>query len=135
MKIEDQVCTIEQAKKLKELGVVQESYLYHFKGLGNDDTWRITSKIFLPLAREEKEFNNHIYSAFTVAELGVAIGSGYYTYNGQNGLEWVCYNKHDVFIINGERFPTEAQARAALLIHLIEKGTLKVDEVNKRLEA
>jgi len=63
MKLEDQVCSLELAKKLKELGVKQESYWSWLKGDADygDEPYLLgcTTKL------EEDEC-----SAFTVAELG-----------------------------------------------------------------
>ncbi len=66
MKLEQQVCNLELAKKLKELGVKQESYFtwVHWRDDSEDDGWDVY------------HFDNpsHTmgvdYSAFTVAELG-----------------------------------------------------------------
>ena len=64
MNVKDQVCSLKQAKRLKELGVKQESLFYHFQQTENDDPDVISCDI--------KDFFNHaiFYSAFTVAELG-----------------------------------------------------------------
>ena len=60
MKLEDQVCSLEQAKRLKELGVKQEGIFNYLKTGG------------LKLSSEFPSFL-HCYSAFTVAELGEMI--------------------------------------------------------------
>src|ERR1051325_10817319 len=59
MQLEQQVCSLELAKRLRELGVKQESYFYWFFEEYNHEPvgWRIQT--------EEGD-----YSAFTVAELG-----------------------------------------------------------------
>ena len=63
MKLEDQVCSLELAKKLKELGVKQESLFYWWfvrNDMGDD--------VFVS---DTKPVNGTEYwSAFTVAELG-----------------------------------------------------------------
>jgi hypothetical protein len=71
MKIEKQVCSLEQAKKLKELGVKQEISLYAFnqwnyKVMGDTSSgvWQL----------ENKHQSDSFYSAFTVAELGDLLG-------------------------------------------------------------
>lgn len=72
MKLEEQVCSLELAQKLKELGVKQESHFSWYRGVGN---------IFI-LGTNVEVLNNGVqvsrttapqfeeYSAFTVAEFG-----------------------------------------------------------------
>jgi hypothetical protein len=69
MKLEEQVCSLELSKKLKELGVKQESLFvwYHYirESLGEDiDRW-----ILVPSSELNHEVFSEITSAFTVAEL------------------------------------------------------------------
>jgi hypothetical protein len=79
MKPQDQVCLLQQAKRLKELGIVQESALYHVPWKASDfDSVFICGKC-------DKGFFHQIdgwvetlsatkhYSAFTVAELGAML--------------------------------------------------------------
>lgn len=62
MKLEDQVCSLELAKKLKELGVKQESYFHWTITKAPDMTWEVKNYI------SDIDYGN--CSAFTVAELG-----------------------------------------------------------------
>lgn len=76
MKLENQVCSLELAKKLKELGVKQESIWYH-RGISNNtnpdpEKWYYSWGIVLSNEKVGEPFNNarlRNYSAFTVAEL------------------------------------------------------------------
>lgn len=110
MKLEQQVCSFEQAKKLKELGVKQESLFYWNEKAGVADFYNH----FMPTDRN--------ISAFTVAELGEMLKkSDYYLpYSSENWGVWECRvgNTED-----GEKqnlqAPTEADARAAMLIYLL----------------
>lgn len=61
MKLEDQVCSLELAKKLKELGVTQKS-LFHYWSRDNDYWSIVYGQLF-------NKNNPDAYSAFTVAEL------------------------------------------------------------------
>ena len=69
MKLEDQVCSLDLAKKLKELGVKQDSLWYRVywerigvdKNLGDEDEW---------ILRQNHGVNRDAVSAYTVAELG-----------------------------------------------------------------
>jgi len=124
MTLEKQVCSLELAKRLKKLGVVQKSYFY----------WVDASEWFKsPYKRKGKidpvifgsaEHNPKaiIASAFTVAELGELLphlvgaedlktertNRGWVTKYGTSGKYY-------------ESADTEANARAKMLIHLKEK--------------
>lgn len=61
MNLNDQVCSIDLSKRLKELGVKQESYFYWAANGNNGDQWEV------------HHFNQSYssdYSAFSAAELG-----------------------------------------------------------------
>jgi len=72
MNLESQICSLELAKRLKELHVKQESLFFHINVIGD---WNITANI----TEKDKMYLNHltydifpltdIYSAFTVSEL------------------------------------------------------------------
>jgi hypothetical protein len=67
MKLEDQVCSLELAKKLKELGVKQKSIFYHWHvNKGNRGAnWEVS--MFAP--SDEAIHSGEAVSAFSVAEL------------------------------------------------------------------
>ncbi len=117
MKLENQVCSLKLAKRLKELGVKQESLYYwvekhgeyllrniNQKGDWDDTNWRKS------------------YSAFTISELGELLPVGFHI------------DKYkDLFRIGGGQIyldtdvepydfeaKTEANARAKMLIYLLE---------------
>lgn len=132
MKIENQVCTLQQAKKLKELGVKQESTLYwiHDNQLAYPDNEYngnkravITYGIYGRIGVEVTEVSI-IASAFTVAELGEMIvhNSDRRAVYRIDGVWKFVDEKTDLW----NEFTTEAQARAAILIHLIESSLLSV---------
>lgn len=124
MKLEQQVCSLELAKKLEELGVKQESFFYwhHCFAYKTDD--RIEQ--YKPEQSNDWEF----YSAFTVAELGemlprkleMMVWNLSHTrknketvYLSQTGRH--CWYANDV---DGGQADTEADARAKVLIYLLE---------------
>ena len=151
MKLENQVCSLELAKKLKELGVKQES-LWHWKEhrpylwkkqlkaiIGNNNL----PKYIIPSGQYDEAF---VYSAFTVAELAEMLpnefsdkGKNYYMSLRKNkyssktyswGLSYSAYwdNCYEDMIYSVCE-DTEANARAKMLIWLIEnkKGELIVE--------
>ena len=117
MKIEDQVCTLEQAQKLKELGISFDAIFCYVNG----------EIKHMPMRYD--------FNAFTVAELGVMLPDEEYTcrYGGDTTGNWEWCN--DMNEVAYGLYDTEAQARAERLIVLLEKGEVTVAEVNERLAA
>lgn len=137
MKIENQVCTLEQATRLKELGIVQESLFHHglwYNGDSHDNVIRVGR------AAENKRFQ---YAAFTVAELGAMLPLEVRTGRGiMNGEDYclvsvespLCYKMDKCQpMFSWNYFKTEAIGRAALLIYLLENKLITPEEVNHRL--
>ena len=124
MKLENQVCSLELAKKLKELGVKQESLFYWGKTLGKFEI------IYFPgnLTKSDAEIGR--VSAFTVAELGEMLAKYnknrdfvVTNFDNEEDFEWICQiQRFDSDDYIGETFyaETEADARAKMLIYLIE---------------
>lgn len=127
MKIEQQVCSLEWAKKLKALGVKQESILYWKDGRLNCCCEKTTHAIE----------NTTSYSAFTVAELGCLLPfrtKAFQTVNDDEllcikvGEKWrVVYHDEDKrlygdngIVADSGFHDTEANARAAMLVYLLE---------------
>jgi len=141
MELEKQCVSLELAKKLKELGVKQESAYYwvfskdygiclvvnadnHFvmetsngsiyqQDLHNAGMWTMDD--------EEERF-----SAFTVAELGELLkGEESHTVfvNADKGMEWLCVSSYYAKRFYAE---TEADARALLLIYLLENKLISL---------
>ena len=144
MKLEQQVCSLELAKRLKELGVRQENYFYWWVdryGVGTDNNAHV----------QDHEPTNpkegwRVVSAFSVAELGEVLPKGMPGNGHIEGTalhvgrkyegDWFCgYSVHD--ISRGSEYPhtewlhcetadTEADARAKMLIYLLENNLLTV---------
>jgi len=136
MKINKQVTSLELSRKLKELGVKQESFWY----------WK--SRSYLGVVRSilvegipELKDRAGFFSAFTVAELGEMLPDNLVS-SGMNDGKWFCvYGPRE----NGDDMPdsiwedkekyefgymtigdkTEANARAKMLCYLIENNLLK----------
>ena len=74
MKIENQVCTLVQAKKLHELGIEQFNTFFAYCLYCPDPTGEKDG--FIELMGEHHPYNDkceHIADAYTVAELGVML--------------------------------------------------------------
>lgn len=135
MKLIDQVITLEQAKRLKELGIRQDAS--HAAWLRNE-CHKETEFWCWPV--EAQGISNRGYSspatgclegfsAFTVAELGEMLPPGYDTmYCVNDG--WRGFDLDGVDMLGSKAFNTEAEVRAAMLIHLIKTNVVTVDEIN-----
>jgi hypothetical protein len=119
MNLEDQVCSLELAKRLKELGVPQESLFYwHITTDGimlNDSLSFFTCfKKYIETRDRYVTSGGEVFSAFTVAELGEELFKNYGSFiSNVHGVETIdrnCEIKAD----------TEANARAKMKIYLIE---------------
>jgi hypothetical protein len=138
MKIEDQVCFLEQAKRLNELGVNQESLIYwwhKWEGNSDDDA----GKNILTLTQHSNTIP--VASAFTVAELGQMLPdiiASEHLYSYQQARNWsdtrlpkhrlVYWFSNDIELhrVDAE---TEADARAKMLIYLLENQLLTLENV------
>ena len=137
MELQKQCCSLDLAKKLKKLGILQRSifnWYYEPKFVGihgrSGDRHHL---VYCP-----PSWGNWVLiaSAYTVAELGVML-------NGTIiGSSFWIRNFHDCHIQllrgnNKQQFDgnTEAEARAAMLIYLLESKIITVEEVNQRLNS
>jgi len=135
MELKNQVCTLEQGKRLYELIEKDtESLFVHWLTIENEDyVWKIGTLNEAGNATES-------YPAYTVAELGEMLPEFCPSYKGRND-EYACViipwevesgviSSEDLAsavdagmtqIGHYEIAPTEAQARAAMLIYLLEQ--------------
>lgn len=121
MDIETQVTSLELSKKLKELGVKQESVWYWLEidgGFTNPVYWEV---------HQLDDIGSQDISAFTVAELGeIYKGKKILTYFDEKTREWEVYCPETDFFMQVIFADTEANARALALIWLIENGHVEV---------
>ncbi len=135
MKLENQVCSLEQAKELNELGIKRESLFVWKCNSKQDAVIDIQMKHWI--SRYAGFVKNHFFSAFTVAELGVMLPNKYLSGKIDNNI-YNCWQFDDFMQIrtyNTYQSETESEARASMLIHLLENKIITADEVNKRLTA
>ena len=138
MKLEDQVVSLDLAKRLKELGVKQES-LFYWKtdatGVNKNSSIGFTELIY-----KFSPFNPQNlwerFSAFTVAELGEMLPVKFDTIKRTDLQYWVIENTEDDCESCGEprmRFfdktiaATESDARAKMLCYLLENKPISFD--------
>lgn len=123
MKIENQVVTIEQAKKLKELGVTQDT-LYAFY-----HHWEINKMVYSLMLKDSDSINES-FAAPTVAELGVMIDWNHVSQSGpyKEDQHFYCFTH-----LQDYSDKNEAIVRADVLIYLLENNLTTPEEVNQRL--
>src|ERR1700691_6411923 len=135
MKLSDQVCSLEQSKRLDELGVKRESLFFYQNNTYNDGEECIELMInecrnnygenVIDNSECENE-NNQKYPAYTVAELGEMLPP-WTSSDKLKNLNWLCItidkNSEDNYSASSLK---EANARAKLLIYLIENDCIKV---------
>jgi hypothetical protein len=117
MKLEDQVCSLELAKQLRELDVKQES-LFCYQPIENEkpSVWPRNFNLdeFAHPSEDER------IAAYTVAELGELLPE-WSEILKRAKKDWVCIVRHKISDLNDHSFgKTEADARAKMLIHLLE---------------
>ena len=127
MKLENQVVSLELAKKLKELGVEQESLFYWH----DNEIKTVTAVAYPPSGKEfyfdGGSFENNlsvVYSAYTVAELGEMLprsGIEYHKCVDVSG-GWSCGQSFPSMVIKKD--DKEADARAKMLIYLKENNLI-----------
>ena len=156
MKLEQQVVSLELAKKLKELGVPQKSIFWWVANIEKlmdenpddimhdergvishpiDTGKKYHPEIELRFYGNSKPVGRETYPAYTVAELGELLPTeqndrlGFFSGRAING--WFCEVKN-YGVMPFERLHVELQhdieanARAAMLIYLIENNLIKV---------
>ncbi len=122
MELEKQVCSLELAKRLKELGVKQYPATFY---------WTNRYKKEYELMYQPVHQMKYLVAAFTVAELGELLPT--YILNGEDRKFLYCYSDDIGFWrvtyakwgqpgIAVEKRRNEADVRALMLIMLIEKG-------------
>lgn len=132
MELEKQVCSLELARRLKELGVKQESMFAWAEF--PDRSWRV---VF------DDETKGYDAPAFTVAELGEILPRSTLFYRfGESDQDsyrgWECRNypmfsaapKLPEELYRTSTFfqaKTEADARAKMLVYLLENKLIKIE--------
>jgi hypothetical protein len=128
MELQTQVCSLDLAKRLKELGVKKESV---FAWRGTKQGMQITFSADFSLQKNDSIHG--VYPAFTVAELGEMLPIRFSVGNRQVAI--FSYRENEAFccalkdlhskIVEIFTADTEADARAKMLIYLLENGLLK----------
>ncbi len=123
MNLSAQVCSLELAKRLKELGVKQES-LFRWQNPFNDNSWEATA-----LKKEYIEKNNpnpENYAAFTSAEISnllpILINRKQLNITKELDNIWVVYYEHPIYWKSNSL----ADALALMIFYLIDNGLMEL---------
>jgi len=124
MNLEQQVCSLDLAKRLKELGVKQESAWYWKHNTesphGSIDEW-----VLVHYDNEPYQVGSEYHvAALTVAELGEMFGESELPFYDDG--EWKSAGYYD--LPSGRQrltADTEADARAKMLIYLLEQKLIQ----------
>lgn len=140
MKIENQVCTLEQAKRLSQLGIRQGLSIFFWDDYAGKVQLMMNST---PNDGYVPDEENTCFSAFTVAELGVMLPQTIKFCKTQKAsiqlsrfnAFTIYYNRHSSGsnVCMQESYK-EAEARAAMLIHLLEEKYITAEEVNQCMQ-
>ncbi len=139
MKLEQQLTSLQPSQRLKELGFKQESLYMYYKYTTDDVSFGIKEEYKIALGKPHK--NTSEISAYTVAELGEMLpyeieykNQYWYWSTGKSGpntdtYSYLLENAHihkpvEYLLIGTEN--TEADARAKMLIYLVENKLITV---------
>ena len=127
MELEKQVCSLELAKRLKELGAKQDGFFVWVENVVG--AWNVEVERNSVLPKSQGSY----CSAFTVAELGEMLPN-YFKHEQRGYLNLVMKKLDDgsseviykerTDTVFGQWAETEADARAKLLIYLIENSLI-----------
>lgn len=131
MNVNNQLSTLRQSIRLKELGISQDNIFDWVELVPDNGSSGKTS--FYPKYCAEILTTPYIEmcSAFTESELAVMLDAYYETYKTYHGT-WDCEGFEDKHRANGFKTPCEASAEA-LIHHLETNEAFTADSCNKRL--
>ena len=125
MTIENQVVSLNIAKRLKTLGVKQKSCFW----------WKVADEEIVSEEHSLAMYPHHARSyasAFTVAELGEMLrpqDNGRFI-SFHNGEDWTCEQQDETWeCLQVAHAENEADARGKMLIYLLENGLVKLPAV------
>lgn len=128
MKLEDQVCSLELSRRLKELRVKQESLWWWGKTIECGD-WAENYSLHNGVPDEPEHYSiNNFYSAYTAVELGAVFKENEIDF--ETKFEFGTVQISSAWAETDEEWiaDTEANARAKMLIYLIENNLINQKE-------
>lgn len=139
MQLYKQVCTLAQSARLVELGVNIVPFLWWVQERAYPDNCNVLTAEHKPKGIDIDAFI--ILPAYTVAELGEMLPESFsketaeplsfYKVEKCFGEDKTLWFPNETIAILNYGYATEAEARAAMLIYLLEQGIIKPEEVNQ----
>jgi len=118
--IEKHIPKLETCQTLKELGLKQRGLFCYYKHhSGGGFEYQIEPMVKERHTEDDYNFERHVVFAPTVGELGEMLPIGFDSCRPIGGF-WKCYPSPKYPDVHLARGNTEAEARAEMLIHLIE---------------
>lgn len=114
--LEKQCCSLESARRLKELGFSQESLFYHCVRKQPD------GRQIRRRTRGIKFYSGQYISAYTVAELGELLPKGFWHISKGDRFHITCVNSSEQAMSG----LNEAECRALMLIYLAYNKLIEV---------
>ena len=127
MKLADQLCSIEQGRKLKELGIIQGKSLFCYCCVMPDPTGE---KYYFDIFHRDdpdQTLIEAIFDLFTISELLLMSPYGIRLEKSLNTKRYYCYDLKQDGMVSHE---TAAIACTDKLIELIEAKRLNIEEIN-----
>lgn len=127
MKLEDQVVSLELAKRLKELGMKQNTLFIWIVGHWQEQKEEIGMLRYVYEKGGDGFVVTASYPAPTVAELGEMLPIDCHSKRKKDG--WYCFkewNPKEQTSPIFQHYKTESDARARMVCYLIENGLVKV---------
>lgn len=128
--LEKQVTSLETSKKLRQLGVKQESLFYW---VGDSDKkyglWNCIGHTPQCMFKDKDD----IFSAFTCSELGELLPKDYISKYSDDykwmvyWWDWAVYKRY----VEGQN--TEVEARAKMLIYLLENKIITLEKTDEKI--
>jgi len=136
MDIANQICSLEQAKKLSELGITAPAFFIWVEYLDEAvNQWQ--TKVLAQFQEQPDDIKYALadsrYNAYSGTEVGVMLPAfpnyNWETYYHESDKQWRVQ-------IMGREFgavPTEAIGRTMILIYMLENDIVTAEECNQRL--
>lgn len=135
MKLENQVVSLELAKKLKELGVKQESLFYWQQTYSEMKGGQVASTFEITQIKKESKKGRRCYNAFTVTELAERMNveitdvneSESFTLKISNAIDFWCatFGNQDSDVTPQFEDTSLADVLAKMLIYLLENNLIE----------
>lgn len=128
--LEQQVCSLESAKRLKGLGFRQESLYFWIHIMESKTVMESKTDVWSLLPHDWRHVKESGISAYTVAELGemlpISVKDLFHLTIKRSSKEWMLWYTSYAEHLHSAIETTEAECRAKMLIYLVEHKLMEV---------